>query len=326
MPSPAEALCIRLQARGYNCVLTSTVRNRYLRFLDILRTVLLRCATLDVLCLQVYGGASFVVEDATSWIARRLGLPVVMVLHGGAMPEFMARYPGWSRRVLSRAQVLVSPSSFLAQAVRDHGFAARVVPNALNLVDYDFRERREIRPRLFWMRAFHDIYNPQMAIDVLAAVREQAPYATLTMAGQDSGLLMSLQNLVEARRLGGVVRFAGFLESSGKRKEFASHDVFLNTNRIDNTPVSVVEALASGLPVVATEVGGIPYLLSHGETALLVADDDAPAMARAIVRLLREPELTSQLSIAGRKFAERCDWSNVLHKWQNVFAEVMGNR
>jgi glycosyltransferase involved in cell wall biosynthesis len=172
------------------------------------------------------------------------------------------------------------------------------------------------------MRTFHEIYNPALAVAVLADLRRDHPDAALTMAGQEKGLLEETRRLAARLGVADAVRFAGFLDAEGKQREFPLHDLFLNTNRVDNMPVSVVEAAAFGLPVVATRVGGISHLLRHEETALLVPDGDAAAMAAAIRRLLAEPALAARLSEGGRRLAESCAWESVRRSWQAVFERV----
>jgi glycosyltransferase involved in cell wall biosynthesis len=128
-----------------------------------------------------------------------------------------------------------------------------------------------------------------------------------------------VQALTIAKGLAGKVRFAGFLDKAGKEREFARHDIFLNTNRVDNMPVSVVEATAFGLPVVATAVGGIPYLLEHEKTGLLVDNEDVIGMTTSIIRLLENPSLAARLSQQGRQLAESCAWEIVQSKWEELF-------
>ena len=117
------------------------------------------------------------------------------------------------------------------------------------------------------MRTFEHAYNPHLAVEVLALVRKERPDATMTMGRSGQRRVGLGPRAVNARGLGEAVSFPGFLDEAGKARAFTDHDVFLNTNRIDNTPVSVIEAAAHGLPIVATEVGGIPYLLADRETA-----------------------------------------------------------
>jgi glycosyltransferase involved in cell wall biosynthesis len=107
---------------------------------------------------------------------------------------------------------------------------------------------------------------------------------------------------------------------------FAESDIFLNTTNVDNTPVTVVEALASGLCVVTTSVGGIPYLVEDERDALLVAADDPRAMGDAVRRLLRAPTLAEQLSTQGRQNALARDWSLLLPRWERLLRSVANGR
>lgn len=308
-----------LRSAGYDVIEVSAHANRYARLADIAATLTRRGRSIDLLLLQVYGLRSFVVEDIASALGRAFRQRVVMVLHGGIMPTFMSDFPVWTRRVLSRADVLVAPSSFIARALAQHGFEARVIPNTIHLTDYEYRHRAQVRPRLFWMRSFHDIYNPLLAVRTLARLRRSLPDAVLVMAGQDSGQEAEVRETARTLGLGDAIEFVGFLDGSGKRREGNRADIFLNTNRIDNMPVAVIEAAAMGLPVVATRVGGIPDLLTDGVTGLIVPDDDEEGMADAVVRLVKEPALASRLSQDGRRLAEQFSWESVRPQWEATF-------
>jgi glycosyltransferase involved in cell wall biosynthesis len=307
---------------GYPVVAASGLLNRYARLADIVHTLIRQRNKIDILVLDVYGEQSFVVEDIASQLGRWCGMRVIMLLHNGTFPEFMVRFPRWTRRVLSRANALVTPSDFLSRAVAACGFQAQVIPNVIDLASYPYRHRRHLAPRLFWMRSFFPYYNPAMAVRVLARLKQRLPEATLLMAGQDKGIQGEVRQLAEALGVSDAVRFPGFLDASGKAREAEAVDIFLNTNNVDNTPVSVIEACAMGLPVIATNVGGIRDLLSDGETALLVPDDDDRAMAEAVNRLLEDPDLAGRLSVNGRKLAERSAWKQVRPQWERVFAQV----
>lgn len=315
-----EILVRRLRGEGYRVACASSAPNRYARFIDITATLVRERGAFDIMLLQAYGGPSFVVEDAASRLARRLGKRIVMHLRGGAMPEFFARHPHWARRVLQRADLIVVPSEFLRDALAHHGFGTRVVPNVIDLDLYPFRVRSAISPRLLWMRSFHPLYNPLMAVRVLAELRRSHPDATLVMAGQEKG--MGADARAEAQRLGvaGAVRFAGFLELSGKQREGAAADIFINTNDIDNAPVAVIEAWAMGLPVVATAVGGVPQLIEPEQTGLLVPARNVPAMTAAVRRLLAEPKVVERLSRGGRRAAERSAWTSAAPLWHDIIA------
>ncbi|MBX9602031.1 MAG: glycosyltransferase family 4 protein [Bryobacteraceae bacterium] len=315
-----------LMAReGARVISVSALPNRYMRAADILLTLARRLHDVDAVFIDIYGGPSFLIEDAASALASKYGCPIIMVLHGGALPEFMARRTAWVRRVLGRAARLVAPSPYLARAVAPLGLNVELIPNVIELKDYPYRRRDKLAPRLFWMRAFHPIWNPELAIRVLHLLRPDYPDATLVLAGQEKGLLGPMKELASRLDLAEAIEFPGFLGSEEKARYGNQADIYLNTNRIDNMPVSVVEACAMGIPVVATDVGGIGDLLRHEETALLTPDNDAGSMAGAVRRLLAEPELAASLSSNGRILAARSAWENVLPRWRQVLAEVCAN-
>jgi glycosyltransferase involved in cell wall biosynthesis len=323
VPFVGEVLGAHLTRIGYSVVLTSQYRHRLLRLVDIVATLIRRARRTDVQILQVYGGLSFIGEDIASSLGVLFGQKVIMHVHGGAMPAFVTRHPRWSRRVLSRAAGIVAPSPFLEKELRSRGFAVRVIPNAVDLPTYPYNHRQKLAPRLVWMRTFHDVYNPEMAVRVLARIKKLEPQATLVMAGQEKGTMPAVKRLAQQLNVSEAIRFPGFLNAGAKVRELSAGDIFLNTNRVDNTPVSVIEACAMGLPVVATDVGGIAALLTHEATALLVPDDDDEAMAAAVMRLLRQPDLAGRLSRAGRQMAEHLSWENTTPQWQELIGELM---
>ena len=321
-----EILCDGLREKGYSVVCVSSLPNRYLRVVDIINTLIWRKHDIDIICLQVYSGPSFIIADVVSKLGAIFGKPIVMALHGGLLPEFTARFPKWTCRVLNRADSLISPSNFLARTFVSYGFEVQVIPNVVNLSHYSYRHRQVIMPRLFWMRKFNAIYNPNLAVRVLAQVKEKAPEATLVMAGPGGEIESEVKRLAEELGVTRAVRFPGFLDRAEKNKEGDSADIFLNTNHIDNMPVAVVEACAMGLPIVATAVGGVPDLLTNEETGLLVPDDDEEAMAGSIFRLLKDSKLTGRLSENGRQLATHSSWDNIFPQWKGLFAEVMERR
>ncbi len=320
--SQGEILADLFARAGYSVNLTSTRINRVHRLLDTAISMLTWKNQADILLVMVFSGAGFGVADMASAIGRWLHKPIIMWLHGGALPQFSQRFPYWVQRVLSRGAAIVSPSPYLAHHFETMGFVVRVIPNVLNLCDYPYRHREACLPRLIWMRTFEESYNPELAVEVVFRLKSRWPGIVLTMGGQDRGWLNEVKNRIRKLGLESNVRLTGFMDRGIKQREFSAHDIYLSTTRVDNTPVSVVEAAAFGLPIVATSVGGIPFMLRDGETALLVEDNNADEMAYAVSRLINDPTLPSRLSEKGREMAETYDWKSVRLGWESLFREM----
>lgn len=334
VPSPAQDLQPLLESDGHEVRLSSERLGSWTRAWDHLRDLAAWRRWADVAVLSVFSGRSFLLADAQSRWMRRLGLRQVHFLHGGGLPNLIAASPDRVRKTLGRADAVVAPSGWLAEAAEPLGLRARVIPNVLDLSRYVYLERVGVAdpsaPRLLWMRTFHDVYQPQLAIKALARLRAGGLDSSLTMAGQDKGLLEPCRRLASELGLGEHVEFAGFLDPAGKREVFPRHDVFLNTNRVDNTPVTVLEAMASGLPVVATAVGGVPHVLEHGAAGCLVPNSDARSTASALADAVgslassraSDPGSVLDLSRAGRRVAEGCSWPAVRERWLSLFDDL----
>lgn len=323
--SQGEVLADLFARDGWTTRETSTHLSRPVRLLDTVWCLFRWRRSIDVVVLSVFSGPAFVMADLSSLVARRLGLPVIIVLRGGNLPKFRTRFPTWVHRVLDRAALVVAPSPYLVPVSDVEPRRVTVIQNVVDTSVLRARVRSGVAPRLLWMRTFHAVYNPCLALLAFERVLRDHPDTTLTMAGQDKGLLEAVQARVAEHGWNALVKFPGFLSAEEKRAAFNSHDIYVHTNNIDNAPVSVLEAAAAGLPIVATRAGGIPFLLDHEETALLVPDGDADAMASAIKRLLDDPELAQRLSTNGRALAERSSWPAVRAQWVSAFDRVLGH-
>jgi glycosyltransferase involved in cell wall biosynthesis len=196
----------------------------------------------------------------------------------------------------------------------------RKLANPLALSNYTFRLRQVPSPRMIWLRAFHFMYNPVQAARVLRDLLQDLPNTDLNMIGPDKGdgSLQAFQHSVDDLGVRDAVRISGAVPKDQIPSLLNEADIFINTTDVDNTPVSVTEAMASGLCIISTDVGGIPYLLEHESTALLVPPRDVAAMSAAIRRLLNEPELAERLSRNARAKAETMAWDNLLPQWQEI--------
>lgn len=320
--SQGEILADLFSREGFEVMLTSRRPRRLPRLMDTVATLTRGRHEYDVAIVAVFSGPGFQMANISSLLLRRLRKPIVLYLRGGNLPAFAARHPRQVSRVLRRADVVIAPSDYLADELGAFVDRIEVIPNVIDLARYSFVPRDDVRPDLLWMRTFHEVYEPAVAIEAFRLIVERRPEATLTMAGQDKGLLEPTRGLASRYRLSDRIQFPGFLSETKKKVAFRDHDIFLNTPRVDNVPVSVLEVCASGMPVVATEVGGISRLLNHETEALLVRPSDPYATAEAVVRLLEEPGLANRLSHAGRKVAERFSWARVFPAWEELLARL----
>ena len=201
----------------------------------------------------------------------------------------------------------------------------KLLPNPVEIGAYDFNHRNEPQPNLVWLRAFHKVYNPQLAPRVVAALFPAFPEIQLLMIGPDKGdgSFQHTKQLAEDLGVASRLRFPGLVSKQDVPDWLNQGDVFINTTYIDNTPVSLLEAMACGLCVVSTNVGGLPYLIEDDIDALLVPPDDTQAMADAVRRILTEPDLAARLSSNAHKKTEQFDRLIILPQWEELFKKCL---
>ena len=322
--SVCEELAGRFDEQRWHVLTTSRKPARLPRLLDICKTIWLERRQYDVAQVDVYSGRAFFVAELACCTLRAAGKPFVLTLHGGNLPQFARRWPRRVRRLLASAAAVTTPSRYLLEQMQPYRHELLLLPNAVDVGVYPTRIRRAPMPRLIWLRAFNAIYNPSLAPRVVALLRPHFPDIHLTMIGPDKGdgSLPETRRVVERLGLRECITFVAGVPKSEVPERLAQADVFLNTTNVDNTPVSLLEALACGLCAVSTNVGGIPYLVRDEEHALLVPPGNAEAMATAVRRILTDARLAEQLSASGRREAERYDWPVTLEAWNELLTTL----
>jgi len=163
-------------------------------------------------------------------------------------------------------------------------------------------------------RNLEPIYDVETAIRALSLLRKRVPNARMTIAGAGPEL-EKLQRVTASLELEGAVRLAGRMDNAAIADLYRSAGAMLNPSLVDNMPISVLEAFASGLPVVSTNVGGVPFIAQDGRNALLVPPSDPQACAAALERVLTDAALAERLARVALEDAETYAWVRVKELW-----------
>ncbi len=313
-----ETLGKSLEAEGFAVVYASDKKSFLLRMLEMMRGVFKYNKHVAYILIDTYSTKAFWYAFVCSQLARVLNLKYIPILHGGDLPNRLKKNPKLCKMVFANAYQNVAPSGYLKQAFERVGFTNVIhIPNSIAIENYTFKKRTESAPKLLWVRAFATLYHPEMAVNVLAELQKTYPTATLTMVGPDKdGSLETTKAYAHSKNL--AVNFTGKLAKEEWWNLAAAHDIFINTTHFDNTPVSVMEAMALGLPVVSTNVGGIPFLLTNNENAILIEDSNVLAMTSAIHELIENPKKANFLAHNARSLIAQMDWQVVKKQWFNL--------
>ena len=169
----------------------------------------------------------------------------------------------------------------------------------------------------------------EVLLRAMLAVKREFPDAKLRLAGEigtRSGYDRFLRRTIAQGGLSGTVELVGYLDATALARELRRSHVFVTSSYVENSSNSLCEAMQVGLPCVATYAGGIPSLVEHGRTGLLLPTGDAPLLADAILRIFRDDGLACRLSQAARAEAsDRHAPQRVISQLLSAYNEVTAN-
>ena len=332
MTVQAELLAEKFASEGISVCrvrTNSTVRwlgrIRYVRGLVQWARFLIDCRHIlssDVVHVFACSGLGFFLHTMTAVaLARICGRPVFVHYHSGDAEAFAKRHPRSVGGVIRAADALVVPSGFLEEVFANRGHAARVIPNPLDADAYHYVRRDEVVPVVLSCRNLFRKYDLATTLRAFALFAADRNAARLLLAGDGPGR-QELEQLAAALHIADKVEFLGSLPNSRMPGLFARAGMLLNTSRFDNFPGSILEAMSSGLPVVSTEVGGIPWLLRDGESGTLAPVGDAEALADHLRFLADNPAVARRIAAAARASVEPLHWEHIGPQWHGLYDEL----
>ncbi|SDW86821.1 Glycosyltransferase involved in cell wall bisynthesis [Lutibacter oricola] len=318
-PTTLQNLSALLSTVGYRIKVYGTSKNKFLRILEMVFGVCKNYKATYVL-IDTYSTTNFYYALIISQLCRCLGVSYIPILHGGNLPVRLKKNPLLSKLIFKNSYNNSTPSLYLETEFNNQGYETVYIPNPMQLESYKFKKRSHISLKLLWVRAFDEIYNPNMAIEVVSELKKRGITAYLSMVGPDKdGSFADCKELAIKLGVENKIEFTGYLSKEKWVQKAANYDIFINTTTVDNIPVSVLEAMTLGLPVISTNVGGIPYLIKDKFNGFLVENNNVDEMVASVLDLTKMNSSDINILIDNaRVTAENCDEGKVLKKWQEI--------
>ena len=296
-----------------------------IRYLRTVSTSILYCLKLltqvpkyDVIHIFSAAYLSFLIAPTPAILIGRLyGKKVLLNYHSGEAEDHLRRWPSHIP-IMNLAHKVVVPSEFLVKVFSKFGIEASAIFNDIDVNQFEFRERAPLRPVFLSNRNLQAHYGVDCILRAFALIQQQVPEAALTVVGygKQYEALQKLKNELNLRN----ISFTGRVEHKDIYQHYSASDIFLNASKVDNQPLSIIEAFACGLPVVTTGAGGIPYMVTDGETGFVVPVGDYRALADRALELLTRQN-TAMVQRARAEVA-RYTWEVVSEQWLRLFHDL----
>lgn len=253
-------------------------------------------------------------------VARLYGKKVILNYRSGEAEDHLANWKLSAIPTMRLADVIVVPSGYLVEIFARFGLQARAIHNMVELDRFGYRERRPLRPVFLTSRLLEPLYNVGCVLRAFALIQQRYPEASLTVAA-DGWMRGELEQLARDLNLR-ATEFIGRVPFEQMPAMYDSADVYLTATNLDNMPGSITESMASGLPVVTTNAGGIPYIVTHEESCLMVECNDHEALAASALRLLEDNELAVKIARQARQASRKFTWGVVRDEWVKLYDEL----
>jgi|SRR5208283_2703014 L-malate glycosyltransferase len=274
----------------------------------------------DVAHIFSAASTSFLIATVPAFcVSRILGKKVLVHYHSGRARKHLSS-SGIARNILRKADRVVVPSRYLLEVFGEFQVAAQAIPNLVDPALFPYRAREPLRPYLLCSRNFEPCYGIDLVLRAFAEVKKVFLGAQLLLLGEGSQE-NAIRRLIAELDLAGV-EMPGRVTRENIGRFYDQADLMINASRVDNMPVSILEAFASGLAVVTTDAGGIPYIVRHEETGLVSKTEDWKQLAANVLRLLQDPALVQRLTDKAYRQSFTYRWTTIRAHWLGVYQEL----
>lgn len=276
---------------------------------------------------HIFSAAHFsflLTPTASVLVAKIFGKKTILNYRSGQIKRHFANWHKTLKPTLRLFDKIIVPSGYLVKMFAEHGFEARAIYNFVDAERFNFRERTRLRPVFLSNRLLEELYNIPCILRAFAIIQKKYTDAKLIVAsfGDQRESLERLARELELEN----VEFIGKVEPEKMPALYDSIDIYLNSPNTDNMPGSIIECYAAGVPVVTTNAGGIPYILEHEKTGLMVEVNDHEALAREAMRLLEDQKFADKIIADARLYGRKFTWEAVRHEWTSVYGELAAEK
>lgn len=242
-------------------------------------------------------------------VGRILRKHIVVTYHGGEANLFFDKYPTIVRFFLLKSNVNIVLSGFIEKTFIRHNIPCTIIPNVIDLRQDVFKERPILKPRFISVRTLSSLYNVDFIIKAFYYIKEKYPQATLSILG-DGPMESQLRELVKEKEIKGV-SFIGRIQNNEVYKYLSEADIMISSPRIDNMPVSVLEAFNAGVLVISSCVGGVPYMIQSNNNGLLFELNNMQHLIDCVDCAISDPDNSIKMIRNAHKSLEKYTWCNI---------------
>ncbi len=250
-------------------------------------------------------------------IGKLLKKKIIITYHGGELYEFINKYKTKVIYFLNKADIITVPSKYLQNILNNNSIKSKYLPNIIRDDNVYFKKREKLKPILIVTRTLDEVYNIPLSIMAFKDLKKVVPDAKLKIVG-DGKLKNEILELVKKENIDDI-EFIGRVPNSKIGEILNTADIFINTSNKDNMPLSLFEALACGLPVISTNVGGIPDYFTDGINGFLIEPNNKEQLTNKILYVLNNQDEVQKIIDNGYQTFEKLTLRNLKSEYLKLY-------
>ena len=244
--------------------------------------------------------------------------PAMLTLQSGnvRMPKFLFK------RIHQAPDKIQAISKYLAQRAKNFGAKdIEVIPNGINLEQFNPALRDKQKHRIICVAHLRKKKGHKYLINSMPKILEKFPDAKLVLTGEGPER-KNLESEIKSLELKESIELKGKLNAEQVQRELSSAEAFVLPSIFEGQGIAILEAQASGVPVIASDTGGIPDIIEDGKTGILVEPKNSEQIANAVIKVFSDPNFTETLAYNALQEVKQYDWQNISRRIDKIYQQL----
>lgn len=251
-------------------------------------------------------------------VGKFLRKNLILHYHGGGLKEFLKDSGAILRFIFNLVDHIVVPSGFLKNIFDQYGIKSMIIPNIVESGKFKFAKKDKILPIYLSVRYLREIYNVKSIVEAMKIVCKRFPDAKLIIAGEGEQM-EDIRDYITKNQLTENISLIGNIPNEQMASLYQKAYVLVNASIVDNAPVSLIEAMFSGLLIISSRAGGIPYMVKHNETAILVEKPTKEKLAEAMINAVLNQEKSLEIIQNAYRQCQIYNWEYIKKLWFKIY-------
>ena len=314
-----DSLMNMFEKKGNPSIRSTYKKAKTSKLLDMVSYMLRYRNEYDIIHIQAHSGLIVLVVWLSTLISRIYNKKTVVMYYGGGAHSFFKKFPRLIYLIFKRVDSVVVAGKYVQYAFSDLEISTSIIPHTLDTSRWKSRVRQAATSKVVWVRSFEKIYNPNVMIEITNALSKDIADLEVVMVGTGT-MLDECKNKIKLLGLEKCLTIRSQINHHELAELYDWGDIFVNTSSIDNQPVTVLEAMSSGMVVVSSSVGGIPDIISNNKTGILVDSYSIDAFCKSIDRVVSDKSLANNISSNAINFISQTFSDNIIYsKWKEIY-------